>query len=168
MAMKIPQQLGPSPKLAPAPPRVLLAEDDDDMRHLVADALRRDGYFVIEAPDGARLRQFVDLLLRSGQADPRPELVITDVHMPGLSGLEVVEWLRELDWLTPVIVVTGFGDRETRQRAAELGVTTVLEKPIDLAALRRRVRELVPPDIPTTEDEPLEDTGVFATSRRSR
>jgi len=130
--------------LDPEPPRIILADDDDDMRQLVASVLRADGYFVLEARDGAKLQKLAHTLLYSGLADPRPELVISDIRMPGLSGLDVVSWLRELDWMTPVILLTGFGDAETHRKARELGVAAVFDKPFDLSVLRRRVRDIVP------------------------
>lgn len=124
-------------------PIVLLAEDDDLFRSLVASILRRDGYVVIEAKDGVRLAYLVQAMMFSGR-DPRPELIISDIRMPGLSGLGVVESLRELDWYTPVILMTGFGTPETESMARSLGAAAVLSKPFELEVLRRRVHELAP------------------------
>jgi DNA-binding response OmpR family regulator len=67
------------------------------------------------------------------------DLILTDVHMPGCSGLDVIEVLRDADWKTPVIVMTAFGDDETRARAEQLGAV-MLEKPFRLDSLRAAVR----------------------------
>ncbi|NUO51291.1 MAG: response regulator [Polyangiaceae bacterium] len=125
------------------PPIVLLGEDDDTFRALIAGLLRADGYVVIEAKDGARLQYLVRTLLESGRA-PRPELIITDIRMPGMSGLDVLEALRELDWYTPVILMTGFGSDETIAEATELGAAEVFNKPFDLELLRQRVHSVLP------------------------
>jgi CheY-like chemotaxis protein len=125
------------------PPVVLLAEDDDTFRTLVAGVLRADGYKVLEAKDGARLQQLVQCLLQSGR-DPRPELIISDVRMPGPSGLGILELLREHDWYTPVILMTGFGSRDVERKAHALGAAAVLSKPFGLEVLRQRVQDILP------------------------
>ncbi len=125
------------------PPVVLLAEDDDAFRALVASTLRRDGYDVIEAPDGEHLQRLIREMCCSWQ-EPRPELIISDIRMPGGSGLDALRTLRDLDPFTPVILMTGFGSAQTTRDATRLGAWTVLAKPFDLSALRRRVRELLP------------------------
>jgi two-component system response regulator (stage 0 sporulation protein F) len=121
---------------------VLLAEDDDDMRTMVAEALRREGHRVVEVASGA------DLLIRIARQyrhiDPleRPDLIITDVRMPVLTGLEVVRGLRDADTNTPVIVMTAFGDPETRREATSLGAV-MLDKPLQLADLVSEARRLI-------------------------
>ncbi len=134
----------PEPRwqVSPEPHRIIVADDDDDMRRMLANVLRSDGYFVLEAKDGERLKTLIGAVTRADGAAPLA-LVITDHRMPGMSGLQVLEWLRELDWLTPVILLTGFGDRKLHKEAQELGAASVFDKPFDLAALRERVRELV-------------------------
>lgn len=125
------------------PPTILLGEDDDTFRALVAGVLRADGYVVEEASDGTRLQRLIRQMLLAN-AGERAELLITDIRMPGLSGLHVLETLRELDWYTPVIVMTGFGSVETEAHALELGAMAVLNKPFELEELRRRVHAAAP------------------------
>lgn len=122
---------------------IILAEDDEEFRLLVSTMLRDDGYVVYEARNGHRLQQLVRALLQSGR-DPRPELIISDIRMPGLSGLEVLAMLRDLDWYTPVIFMTGFGSRDTLEEALSLGAAAVLSKPFDLQELRRTVQSITP------------------------
>jgi len=129
------------------PPRILLAEDDRAMRDLLAASLRGDGYDVIEAMNGIELLKQIHKIGSSmfeGQPEPL-DLVITDVRMPGFSGLEVLECLRDSEWRLPVIVITAFGDANTHHRALELGAAEVLDKPFDLDKLREVVFRVVPP-----------------------
>lgn len=116
------------------PTRVLVAEDDDAMREVITEALIAKGYHVIEATNGPELR---DWLRRSQQEqgfEPPPDLIISDVRMPGLSGLEVLSWLRQRDWSTPVILITAFGDPEAHHEAERLGAT-MFNKPVAVESL---------------------------------
>lgn len=128
----------------PERPTILLADDDDDLRTLVALMLRRNRYHVVEARNGEHLLQLIQAYFYSGQKLRAPELILSDVRMPGWSGLEVLDWLRSSDRLTPVILFTAFGSDSVHRTAAELGATDILDKPFDLRALERRVREVVP------------------------
>ena len=118
-------------------PLVLVAEDDHEMRRLVADAIRRDGYDVEELADGGRL------LVRVARDGAGIALVVTDVRMPVCSGLDVVRGLREANRTVPVIVMTAFGDDEMRERAAALGAL-LFDKPFAMDSLRAAVRSIVP------------------------
>jgi len=124
-------------RLAARPPRILLAEDDPDMRGLVAWALRKDGYEVIEASDGVGL--LVECAMRAG--DDALDMIISDVRMPDLTALEVLSALRCRDFPTPIVLITAYGDPRTRAEARALGAITVLDKPLDLTKLRATVRD---------------------------
>lgn len=133
-----------TPPIELDPPTILLAEDDGELRSILANMLRRRGYRVLEAVTGAHLLWLIQSCFYSGQGVRVPELILSDVRMPGLSGLEVLRWVRGSDRLTPVILLTAFGDPALHRRAQELGAACVLDKPFDLALLRSRVEELVP------------------------
>jgi DNA-binding response OmpR family regulator len=124
-----PSHVPPSP---PAAGRVLLAEDDREMRHLLASVLRSSGYHVIEVQDGVELIDQVAAARASGQDI---DLVITDVRMPQVGGLEALGWLQEVGSTVPAVVVTGFGDRRVHDEAKRLGAWAVLDKPFDLDEL---------------------------------
>lgn len=126
------------------PLRVLLAEDQPQMRSLLCGMLIRDGYEVIEVEDGPSLLRALISGLLEEQARA-PDLIITDVRMPGLTGLEVLARLRREDWDTPIILITAFGDEELHAEATRLGATRVLDKPFELDELRGAVRELLKP-----------------------
>jgi CheY-like chemotaxis protein len=123
------------------PLRVLLAEDDHSFRGLVASTLRDDGYEVLEARDGVELLAHVEAILAGRRAQDAPFVVVTDVEMPQLGGLDVLTILRCAFASTPVILITAFGDRETHAEAQELGVIAVLDKPFPLDVLRAAVRQ---------------------------
>ncbi len=126
------------------PPTIVLAEDDANFRNLLATTLRRMGYSVLEAKGGAQLMSLIQSYFYSGQSVRAPELILSDVRMPGFSGLEVLEWIRSADRLTPVLLITGFGDPALHRRAKELGASHVLDKPFDLSVLRKWVSDTVP------------------------
>jgi CheY-like chemotaxis protein len=137
-------RLGPALSRVPrdSPPRILLAEDHDDTRALLACMLRQQGYEVTEATSGYDLLGEIAeaWLNRSGRL---PDLIITDIRMPGPSGLRVLEGLRASVWSMPVVVITAFGDAATHVEALRLGAHVVLDKPFDLDVLRTSVAELL-------------------------
>jgi DNA-binding response OmpR family regulator len=125
------------------PPRVLLAEDDADLRGLLAAALRADGFEVVEAATGPELVAAIASSLMGVGGAPPPAVIVTDIRMPGKSGLEVIAGMRGVDVTTPVILITGFGDAAARDQARRLGVAAIFDKPFDLDELRAAVRGLV-------------------------
>jgi len=112
--------------------RVLLAEDDADIRSLLAWALRDDGYDVVEAEDGAQLLERLDEAGGVGSGDALPDLIVSDILMPRMSGLDVLERLQRDGVGVPVVLVTAYGDATTVRRAERLGAAAVLHKPLDL------------------------------------
>ncbi len=124
---------------------VLLAEDDEDTRHLVASFLRRDGYEVIEVEDGGSLDFFLGAMY-AGERE-RPLLILSDIRMPGANGLDVAASVRGLDATVPIVLFTAYADELTRRRAKQLGVSALFQKPFAMEELRRTVIELAPPDL---------------------
>lgn len=125
----------------PAPgraPRILLADDQLEMRTLIRKMLVRRGCEVVEAEDGPGLvRILIDGLKE--EESRAPDLIITDVRMPGFTGLEVLARLRREQWTTPVILITAFGDAQLHHEALRLGAACVLNKPFELEELRGAV-----------------------------
>lgn len=118
----------------PSCPRVFVAEDDAEMRELMAAMLRAEGCDVVEAADGPEL---VDALIGSLTAEPPrpPDLVILEAWLPGMDGMEVVRRLRRFDQNTPVIVLAPSDSPKLCQTAEHLGVVCVVEYPFDYAEL---------------------------------
>ncbi|HWU88419.1 MAG TPA: response regulator [Kofleriaceae bacterium] len=120
-------------------PLIVLAEDNSDLRHLLAGALERVGYRVVQAETGARLVALVQELLAAGEP---PRVIITDVQMPMGGGIDAARALRDSGHAIPLIFMTAFGDTWTRSRAAELGAV-LLDKPLSLGVLRGAVERAI-------------------------
>ena len=107
------------------------------MRSLVAAALRADGWRVLEAPDG---ESSLDLARRG-----KPDLILLDLALPGMSGLEVCRRLRQepASARTPILFLTGLPGRADRQAVREAGAQGLLEKPFRLESLARRAAQAI-------------------------
>lgn len=116
---------------------IIVAEDNAELRSLLAGALERVGYRVLQAETGARLVALVEELHAEGNA---VALVITDVRMPVVGGLDAAHALRTTGHQVPLIFMTAYGDAWTRSRAAELGAL-LLDKPLSLGVLRLAVQQ---------------------------
>jgi len=120
--------------------RVLLADDDDEMRALAASALRSDGCDVVEVTNGVQLLDAMAALL-IGEASVLPvELIVSDVRMPGITGLSVLAGLHAAGIDVPVILITAFADDDTRAEARRFGAFALLDKPFEMGVLRSLVR----------------------------
>ena len=122
---------------------VLLAEDDDDLRMLIAETLRAEGFTVIEAPNGLAL---VETLVSRLEAGERPfDLVVSDVRMPGVTGLSVLEGVLEWEELggLPMVLITAFPEPELHDLARNFRAVALLEKPFEMTALMRVVRAAI-------------------------
>lgn len=122
--------------------RVLIAEDDAELRFLLQHVLEQDGYRVMTVSDGEALRKIVE---GSPPGSTDIDVVISDIRMPGYSGLQVLELLRQRDAGLPVILISAFADDEACAEARRLGAANILSKPFDPAELRGALRALVPP-----------------------
>jgi DNA-binding response OmpR family regulator len=72
-----------------------------------------------------------------------PDLILLDLRLPGVSGLKVLEAIRKIDSRLPVIVVSAYGDKRTRQEVAERGANDFFQKPVSTMKLYRRIKELL-------------------------
>ena len=119
--------------------RILVAEDDPDMLDIIVEALLADGHVVETAPDGGRL------LVRLARIHPPEEaihLVISDLRMPTVTGIQVLQALRASGRRIPVILMTAFGDDDTRARTEKLDAV-FFDKPFDIVNLRSMVARLL-------------------------
>jgi CheY-like chemotaxis protein len=123
--------------------RILLAEDDDELRRMLVSTLRKDGYEVLEARSGSELLRLINEQLPDAHEQAGIDLVISDIRMPGMTGLNVLAGLRQRDWATPVMLITAFGDGEVHREARRLGAAAVFDKPFDLDDFRTAVVNLV-------------------------
>jgi DNA-binding NtrC family response regulator len=111
---------------------LLLVEDKSELRAMMRKALERAGYAVDEAPDGAAAIQKVRAR--------RYLLVITDLKMPGASGLDVLRETKQADAATPVLLLTAYGSVEEAVSAMKDGAFDFLQKPVDLDHLKLLVQ----------------------------
>ncbi len=112
------------------------------MRRLVIDCMRRDGYDVVDVTDGGQLLLRITDFFRLRPAPAPIDLIVTDVRMPVCSGFDILQGLRDAEWMTPVILMTAFSDDDARVRARALGAI-LLDKPFEMAVLREHARELL-------------------------
>ncbi|MES1173176.1 MAG: response regulator [Myxococcales bacterium] len=120
--------------------RVLVAEDDAAMRQMLAMVLHERGYLVDCVGSGTDMLSVLAQCGPRGYLAERFALILTDVRMPGASGLDAIDQLRRDGDNTPVIAVTAFPHDATLHRAERLGIR-LLAKPFDLDALRSAVTE---------------------------
>jgi CheY-like chemotaxis protein len=116
--------------------RVLLAEDNDALRQLFARVLERNGFEVREASNG---REALDCL-----AEYEPDVVLTDLMMPEIGGIELIRRLRAMPSRAeiPVVIMTAAATNEARRDATRVGAVDLLEKPFDSRTLLDRVSSL--------------------------
>lgn len=104
-------------------PTLLLVDDDDVFRGVLAAALARRGFSVMAAADA-------ESALQLAVANP-PEYAVLDLKMPGQSGLTLIQSLKQLDEETRIIILTGYASISTAVEAIKLGATHYLAKPVD-------------------------------------
>ena len=117
---------------------ILVVDDEPDVEALFRQQFRRDlraGRFLMEfAPSApAALERAAEL------RDPSLVLILSDINMPGMSGLEMLPQVRASRPDVPVIMITAYGDAETERKAIERGAEGLLTKPIDFAQLRQKI-----------------------------
>lgn len=117
---------------------ILVVDDEPDVESLFRQQFRRDlraGRFQMEfAPSApAALERAAEL------GEPSLILILSDINMPGMSGLEMLPRVRAERPEVPVIMITAYGDAETRRKAIERGAEGLLTKPIDFAQLRQEI-----------------------------
>ena len=124
-------------------PTVLLAEDDREMRAMLAKALRKAGYLVQECPDGLQLLDLLGAVLFLHKGGETIDLIISDVRMPGATGQEVLEQFHNCQGFPPMILITAFGDELAHVKAEWFGAAAMFDKPFDVDALIAKVGELL-------------------------
>jgi two-component system cell cycle response regulator DivK len=118
--------------------KVLIVEDNELNMKLFNDLLEAHGYFTLQTKDG------VEALRMARQH--RPDLILMDIQLPEVSGLEVTKWLKEDDDLRsiPVIAVTAFAMKGDEEKIREGGCEGYIAKPISVASFMRTVSRFLP------------------------
>jgi CheY-like chemotaxis protein len=125
----------PIPDQAPAR-RILLAEDNDTMRRLLAFVLRSEGHQIVEARDSTELLEALAATLMEPSAPPF-DVVISEQSLPGITGLSILTGLRTRDRTTPFVLITA--DPDVQNQARHLGAV-ILDQPFNIQAIRSAVR----------------------------
>ncbi len=125
-------------------PCILLAEDNYEMRALLALVISGAGYEVVECPDGWRLLEYLSPYIFPSSKHGKVDLIISDIRMPGITGIDILEGLPQGEGYPPIILITAFGDEDTHHQAEQLGVAAMFDKPFEMDDLLDKVREIVP------------------------
>ena len=120
---------------------ILVVDDETDVAELFRLRFRR------EARQGTYVLHFANsgdeaLALLDDTIEPELLVVLSDINMPGMDGLQLLEQIKQRFSELPVMMVTAYGDNERRQRASDLGAAEFLAKPVDFDRLKERLREL--------------------------
>ena len=111
--------------------RILVIDDNPDVVDILVTCLRSEGYGMLGALTSDEGLKLVSV--------SRPDLVLLDILMPGMNGIEVLKRIRSINPTTKVIIVTGNADFRLAREALELGAVAYVDKPFDLADLKRVV-----------------------------
>ncbi len=107
--------------------KVIVVEDEENMRFVIVEALKKKGCDVEEAASAEEALGKIE--------GYRPDLVIVDIRLPGMSGLEAMERIKGIDSLLPIIVITAFGSKEMAWEAIKMGAYDFFTKPFKLAEM---------------------------------
>jgi CheY-like chemotaxis protein len=120
---------------------ILVVDDEPDVAHLFRQRFRRearDGTYVMHFANSgeAALQQLTDGI------EPTLIVILSDINMPGMDGLQLLRHVKEQRPDMPVMIVTAYGDDERRRKASELGAAKFLTKPVDFDQLKAQLRQL--------------------------
>jgi two-component system, NtrC family, nitrogen regulation response regulator NtrX len=110
---------------------ILIVEDDKNLMVTLSNILQEEGYEVISTMWGSMALEEV----KRG----RPDLVLLDIMLPGMNGMQVLERVRKIDKFLPVIMITGYGSAEGAVRAIELGAYDYINKPFEYNKLMSKI-----------------------------
>jgi len=117
---------------------IVVVDDEPDVAEMFRQHFRRDlrsGRFIMEfASSASAALEQVKMI-----PDPSLILILSDINMPGMTGLEMLPKVKAERPNVPVIMITAYGDDATRKKAAELGAAGLLSKPIDFSLLRQEI-----------------------------
>ena len=120
---------------------ILVVDDEPDVAELFRQRFRR------EARDGTYVMHFAGsgeqaLELLAGEIEPTLIVILSDINMPGMDGLQLLGTIKQRRPDLPVMMVTAYGDDERRRRANELGAFEFITKPVDFDQLKAQLQKL--------------------------
>jgi CheY-like chemotaxis protein len=120
---------------------ILVVDDEPDVALLFRQQFRRevrDGTYVMHVANSGEMA----LEQLNGGIEPTPIVILSDINMPGMDGLQLLEKIKVQRPDLPLMMVTAYGDDERRRRASELGAVEFITKPVDFDALKAQLRQL--------------------------
>lgn len=127
-------------------PRILIVDDEPDMRLAIKNVLRMRGYEIAEASDGPTA---INLFEKNGI-----DLVLLDIRLPGMDGIEVLEKLRKINRKIPVVMITGYGHIQSVVDVMKLGANEYLQKPFENTQLVDVIKKMLVGEIKSEKKTP--------------
>jgi CheY-like chemotaxis protein len=121
---------------------ILIVDDEPDITDLFRQRFRREvrqGRYVLHFAASGE-----EALRRLAEIHPELIVILSDINMPGMDGLDLLREIRQRRPVLPVLMVTAYGDDERRRRADELGANAFLAKPVDFNQLKEQLLQLMP------------------------
>ncbi|WLR50740.1 response regulator [Bacillus tianshenii] len=115
--------------------KVLIVDDQYGIRVLLNEVLQNEGYATFQASNGVQALSIAK--------DENPDLVLLDMKIPGMDGIEILKRMKEMDQSIKVIIMTAYGELDMIQRAKDLGALTHFAKPFDIDDIRDAVKKYI-------------------------
>lgn len=116
--------------------KLLIVDDQYGIRILLNEVFQKEGYQTFQASNGMQALTIVE--------EERPDLVLLDMKIPGMDGIEILRRLKEIDQTIEVFIMTAYGELDMIQQAKDLGARTHFAKPFDIDEIREAVKNQVP------------------------
>ncbi|MEC1639252.1 response regulator [Schinkia azotoformans] len=116
--------------------KLLIVDDQYGIRILLNEVFQKEGYQTFQASNGMQALQIVE--------QDRPDLVLLDMKIPGMDGIEILKRLKEMDQSIEVFIMTAYGELDMIQQAKDLGARTHFAKPFDIDEIRAAVKAQAP------------------------
>ncbi|CAH0345053.1 response regulator [Bacillus sp. CECT 9360] len=116
--------------------KILIVDDQFGIRILLNEVLNKEGYNTFQAANGV---QALDIVTNHS-----PDLVLLDMKIPGMDGIEILKRMKQIDQDIRVIIMTAYGELDMIQKAKDLGAMTHFAKPFDIDDIRKAVKEYLP------------------------
>ncbi|KXZ17039.1 two-component system response regulator [Bacillus nakamurai] len=116
--------------------KILIVDDQYGIRILLNEVFNKEGYQTFQAANGI---QALDIV-----AKERPDLVLLDMKIPGMDGIEILRRMKMIDDSIRVIIMTAYGELDMIQESKELGALTHFAKPFDIDEIREAVKKYLP------------------------
>lgn len=116
--------------------KLLIVDDQYGIRILLNEVFQKEGYITFQASNGVQALSIVE--------QDRPDLVLLDMKIPGMDGIEILRRLKEIDQTIEVFIMTAYGELDMIQQAKDLGARTHFAKPFDIDEIREAVKAQIP------------------------